>query len=357
MNILLVVPRLNIGGAETYVATTAVALQQRGLTVSVASGGGMLADMLRAKGIRHHHLPVRLNTNLSAYLLEQIIRKNHIQIVHANSAAAGIIAVRAKQRTQVPVIYTAHGVFGHNAQERTIDYCDKIICVSEYVRKYAIEKGFTTHKLVTAYSGIDLNKFKPNRNRTSMIRKQLGIPEDAFTIAIVSRIKNLQNKGHADILKILESYSGAQNWHLMVIGKGKGIWPLKYRIWKKNLSNRVHCMGHIVNVEDVLDGADTMVLPSNFETFGLVLAEAMAMEKPVVTYAVGGTPEVIDHERTGFLVEKNNLEELYHSLHRLAGSTALRMEMGKQGRQWVANRFDSQIMTGKLIEIYQEFRR
>ncbi|WP_188400342.1 glycosyltransferase family 4 protein [Sporomusa sp. GT1] len=357
MNILLVVPRLNIGGAETYVATTAVALQQRGLTVSVASGGGMLADMLRAKGIKHYFLPVRLNTNLSAYLLEQIIRKNHIKIVHANSAAAGIIAVRAKQRTQVPVIYTAHGVFGHDAKEMTINHCDKIICVSEYVRKYAIEKGFPAHKLITTYSGIDLNKFKPNRNKTSTIRKQLGIPEDAFTIAIVSRIKNLQNKGHADILKILESYSGAQDWHLMVIGKGKGIWPLKYYIWKNNLSNRVHCMGHIVDVEDVLDGADTMVLPSNFETFGLVLAEAMAMEKPVVTYAVGGTPEVIDHERTGFLVEKNNLDELYHRLLTLADNKNLRMEMGYQGRSWVEKHFDSNIMMTKLVEIYQELGR
>lgn len=354
MNILMVVPRLNIGGAETYVATTAIALKQHGHSVAVASGGGMLADFLREQGITHYYVPIRFNSTLAAWMLERIIKKNQIDIVHANSAAAGITAVKVKQGVSVPVIYTAHGVFGHNAQEMTINQCDKIICVSEYVRKFAIEKGFTANKLITVYSGIDLQKFMPDSKKTSVIRQTLGIPEDAFTLAIVARIKNLRNKGHADILRILETYSGAQNWHLLVIGKGKGLWNLKYHIWKHKLSQRVHCMGHIVNVQEVLDGADATVLPSNFETFGLVLAESMAMEKPVVTYAVGGTPEVVDHERTGFLVEKKNLDELYQRLFTLANDKKLRLEMGQHGRKWVENRFDNNDMISKLVDIYRE---
>lgn len=357
MNILMVVPRLNIGGAETYVATTAIALKQLGHSVFIASGGGMLADFLREKGIKHYYVPIRFNSALSAWLLEQIVRKNQIQVIHANSAAAGITAVKVKQRINVPVVYTAHGVFGHNAKEMTIDQCDKIICVSEYVRNYAIKKGFTENKLVTVYSGIDLNKFKPDSKKSADIRKQLGIPEDAFTIAIVARIKNLRNKGHADVLRILESYSDAQNWHLLVIGKGNGLWKLKYHSWKHNLSQRVHCLGHLVNVQEILDGVDASVLPSNFETFGLVLAESMAMEKPVVTYAVGGTPEVIDHERTGFLVEKNNLDELYQRLRMLADNKKLRLAMGQQGRKWVENHFDSKEMINKLVDIYQSAGR
>lgn len=354
MNILLVVPRLNIGGAETYVATVALALQHRGFTVSVASGGGILADSLAEKGIKHHFVPIRFNTALAAYRLEQIIRKTNIDIVHANSASAGIATVRAKQRLEVPVVYTAHGVFGHAAKEMTLNQCDKIICVSEYVRRYALEKGFTADKLVTLYSGIDLQKFKSDSKKSHAIRKTLGIPEDAFIIAMVSRIKNLRSKGHADMLKLLKTYSGTQNWHLLVIGKGKGLWNLKYRIWKNNLNQRAHCMGHMVNVQEVLAAADVMALPSSFETFGLVLAESMALEKPVVTYAVGGTPEVVEHGHTGFLVEKNNLDELYQRLLTLADDINLRREMGHQGRRWVEDRFDNNVMTTKLVEIYQE---
>lgn len=354
MNILLVVPRLNIGGAETYVATIALALHQLGHSVSVASGGGRLVKLLREQGIQHYYVPIRFSVALSAYLLEKIIKENQIEIIHANSAAAGIVAAKVKKKTKVPVVYTAHGVFGHNAKEMTVNYCDRIICVSEFVRKYAIEKGFDENKLITLYSGIDLDKFKPDTRKRNTVRQSLGIPESAFTLAIIARIKNLRNKGHSDILKVLETYKGAHDWHLMVIGKGLGLWKLKYRIWKNKLNRRVHCLGHIVNVQDVLDGADVVVLPSNFETFGLVLAESMAMEKPVVTYAVGGTSEVVEHEISGFLVEKNNYNEFYQRLFMIFNNTAMLAEMGVHGRQRVNKYFNNKDIIEKLIDIYQE---
>ncbi|EIW16012.1 glycosyltransferase family 4 protein [Pelosinus fermentans] len=353
-NILLIVPRLNIGGAETYVATVALGLKERGFNVFVASGGGILARSIAKKGIKHCFLPIRVNAMLAAYLLEKIIKKYRIDVIHANSAAAGIVAVKVKQKINIPVVYTAHGVFGHNAKEMRINDCDRIICVSEFVRQYAIKKGFLSEKLLTVYSGIDLHKFQPNLKKTQVIRKNSNIPEDSFTIAIVSRIKNLRNKGHADILSILERYKGAENWHLMVIGKGKGMWSLQYHIWKKHLSNRVHTLGHIVNVQEVLDGCDAVVLPSMFETFGLVLAEAMAMEKPVITYAVGGTPEVIHDQHTGYLVEKDNIGELYEKLAILASDKTRCYAMGKKGRLWVRDKFSSDVMMDKVISIYQE---
>lgn len=359
LNLLLVVPRLNIGGAETYVLTIALALKKLGFHVTVASGGGLLTGLLHDNGIQHFFVPIRLSTELASRRLKQIIQQNHINMIHANSAAAAITALKARQGLtyNVPVVYTAHGVFGHNAKEMLLNQCDRIICVSEYVRKYALKKGFSADKLVTLYTGIDLEKFNPDSKSVESIRKDFNIPIDAFTIAIVSRIKNLHNKGHADILRILETYHETHNWHLMVIGKGKGLWQLKYRIWKNNLQKRVHCLGHIVDVQNVLNGADVMVLPSNFETFGLVLAESMAMRKPVVTYAVGGTPEVVEHENTGFLVEKNNLNELHQRLRMLAESNELRIKMGNQGRNLVENRFDSKIMLDKLIGIYRNLSR
>ncbi|WP_371372143.1 glycosyltransferase family 4 protein [Sporomusa aerivorans] len=354
MNILLVVPRLNIGGAETYVAITALSLHRLGYTVFVASGGGMLAGSLREQGIRHFYVPIRLSTALAARMLARIIRRNNIDIVHANSASAGYVAVQARQYVKVPVVYTAHGIFGHNTQEMTLDQCEKIICVSEYVRQYALEKGFTSQKLVTLYSGIDLTKFKAYPQKKELVRQMLGIPADAFTLAIVARIKNLRNKGHEDILQILKDFEDAHNWHLMVIGKGKGLWSLKYRVWRDKLSQRVHCLGHTIEVQEFLDGADAVVLPSKFETFGLVLAEAMAMGKPVVTYAVGGTPEVIAHGHTGFLVEKHNLDELHCRLRNLAEDSQLRLMMGDQGRGWVESNFDNNFSISKLTDIYQE---
>jgi len=353
-NILLLVPRLNIGGAESYVASVAAELQKRGFGVFVASGGGMLADRLRLQGIPQFFLPIRFSTALSAWLLARIVKKHQIDLLHANSAAAGITGVLLKRQylPALPVIYTAHGVFGHNEKEKLLNECDRILCVSEFVRQDAARKGYAVEKLMTLYNGIDTEKFRPGRSDAAAVRARYGIPADAFAVAIISRIKNLRDKGHADILQIFEQDAAAKNWHLLIIGKGKSLWKIKQRLKKNDLAKRVHCAGHIVDVENYLDAVDAVVLPSQFETFGLVLAEAMAMGKPAVAYAVGGTPEVIKDGVTGYLVERGDTTALAQKLERLAVDQKKCAAMGENGRQWVESRFPCDKMMEELIGIY-----
>lgn len=133
--ILFLVPRMNIGGAETYVYTAAKELRARGYEVFLASGGGRLADELKTAGIRTFFVPIRQSRILSVWRVSSIVKKYHIDIIHANSGAAGIIAARVKRNTSVPVVYTAHGILGNMEKEYVIDQLDQIICVSEYVRQ------------------------------------------------------------------------------------------------------------------------------------------------------------------------------------------------------------------------------
>lgn len=352
--ILLVVPRLNIGGAETYVYTMALALKEAGYLVYAASGGGALAKALERQGVRHFFLPIRLSTGLSAVLLERIVRVHQIDLIHANSAAAGIAAVKAAKRCQVPVVYTAHGVFGHNEKEMTLNACDRIVCVSEFVRRDAIKKGFAQAKLVTHYSGVDTSHFMPRPERKEMERQKWGIPADAFTIALVARVKNLQDKGHQEILDVLQTCEQAKDWHLLIVGTGRGMPKLKYQIARAQLGSRVHCTGHCLAVAQALAAADAAVLPSKFETFGLVLAEAMAMALPAVAYAVGGTPEVIADGKSGFLVRRGDLAALQQRLQLLKDDPAMRSAMGKQARQSIIERFSKEQMVDKMQKLYQD---
>ena len=73
--ILLVVPRFNIGGAESYVLTIALALRKAGFIVFVASGGGMLVKRLEEVQIKHFFVPIRLNAKFAATLLKRIDMK------------------------------------------------------------------------------------------------------------------------------------------------------------------------------------------------------------------------------------------------------------------------------------------
>lgn len=353
--ILILVPRMNIGGAETYAANIARALKINGHQVYIASGGGILAKQLQLEGIRHFFLPMRWSTDLSAYLLTKIVMKNQIDLIHANSAAAGITAVKLRTRyLNIPIIFTAHGSFGHNKQEMTLNYCDKIICVSEFLRQDSIRRGFDPSKLVTLYSGIDINKFTPSPCKENKVRKLCNIPENAFTLIIVSRIKNIFNKGHMDLMEILRTYPNAASWHLVVVGSGSGLYKLKYYIQRYNLQNRVHCIGHKTEVQEWLNEADVLVLPSYFETFGLVLAEGMAMKKPVIAYSVGGTPEVIENGKSGFLVQYKNIGDFNEKLLFLEKKVNARLSMGEYGRARVQHLFSLERMLHDVLSVYDE---
>jgi glycosyltransferase involved in cell wall biosynthesis len=351
-NILLVVPRLNIGGAESYVYTVALDLMQRGHHVVVASWGGQLAKMLARDGIQHYLVPIRLNGYVVSFMLERIIKKHKIELVHANSAAAGLASLDACQRLGIPLVYTAHGIFGHNDKELKLAQADKIICVSEFLRKASIERGINPDKLVTVYNGINTAKFTPEPALIPQIRKELGIQDGEFVLGIVSRIKNIHDKGHYDILEMLSKYPQTANWRLLVVGKGNGISALKSKIKQMGLSKQVLFAGYQTDVPKMMQAVDVVVLPSKFETFGLVLVEAMAMKKPVVAYTVGGTPEAIEDGQTGFLVPKGDIQKLFEKINTIYTNPKLAEILSEQGRKKVKQLFDNENMLLELLEIY-----
>lgn len=353
-NILLLVPRMNIGGAESYVALVARSLKLLGYNVYLASAGGALATKLQQEGIKHFFLPIRLSKYISGILLKRIIKKYNIEIIHANSEAAGIVAVKTRQKynLDIPIVYTAHGVLPAKVKD-IINQVDKIIAVSNFSREAAIKEGFSANKIEVVYNGVDIDKFKPHEEKRNLLRKKYNIPQDAFTMIIVSRIKNLRNKGHQHLLNVLSEYEVSKYWHLVVIGKGKGLGSLKQKVKEHNLQDRVHLLGHKTDVENYEDMADVVVLPSYFETFGLVLAEGMAMEKPAVAFKVGGVPEVIEDNKTGFVVDYDNDDELVEKLAILAKNPDLCKQMGIQARKKVAKDFANRIMIKKLEEIYK----
>lgn len=353
-NILLLVPRMNIGGAESYVALVARSLKLLGYNVYLASAGGALATKLQQEGIKHFFLPIRLSKYISGILLKRIIKKYNIEIIHANSEATGIVAVKTRQKynLDIPIVYTAHGVLPAKVKD-IINQVDKIIAVSNFSREAAIKEGFSANKIEVVYNGVDIDKFKPHEEKRNLLRKKYNIPQDAFTMIIVSRIKNLRNKGHQHLLNVLSEYEVSKYWHLVVIGKGKGLGSLKQKVKEHNLQDRVHLLGHKTDVENYEDMADVVVLPSYFETFGLVLAEGMAMEKPAVAFKVGGVPEVIEDNKTGFVVDYDNDDELVEKLAILAKNPDLCKQMGIQARKKVAKDFANGIMIKKLEEIYK----
>ncbi|MEM3594819.1 MAG: glycosyltransferase, partial [Candidatus Jordarchaeaceae archaeon] len=115
-------------------------------------------------------------------------------------------------------------------------------------------------------------------------------------------------------------------------------------------------MGHVPHkdIPKVYKMADVVVLPSKMEGFGLSITEAMASERPVVAYNVGGVGVQIENGRSGFLVEKGNINELAAKTCELLSDKELKRKMGERARQIVEEKFNVRKAVDKYLNVYQE---
>jgi len=107
------------------------------------------------------------------------------------------------------------------------------------------------------------------------------------------------------------------------------------------------------NIEQLISGADLLLLPSENESFGLVALEAMACEVPVVVSNVGGLPEVVTEGVDGFLVEPRNVQKMAERSLEILSDDAVRKQMGKRARKSARARFCS----SKIIPQYEAYYR
>lgn len=150
-------------------------------------------------------------------------------------------------------------------------------------------------------------------------------------------------KGHDKLLLIAQNLRNTGlNFHLKIAGDG----PLKEALIEQSkelkLEQYVTFLGHVEDIHGFMRSIDIFTFPSLNEGFGFVLAEAMLHEKPVVAFAVGGIPEVVDNQQDGLLVAPYELEEFTEKVLYLANDPALRIKMGQAGRAKVVQKFNQE---------------
>ncbi|MEN6371529.1 MAG: glycosyltransferase family 4 protein [Armatimonadota bacterium] len=353
--VLLVVASLRIGGAEWCVLSLSHALKSRGYRVILASGRGILAKSIANKlGITHFYVNMRFYKPLGALMLRIVARRAKVDLVHANMTTAGKCVAKMCEQTGLPWVMTAHSLFGHSPSDVVLAQTDRMMCVSQYLSDWAAANtNVPKDKLVTIYNGIDMERFTP-RGQGAGFRRKWKIPEDRFLIGIIARIYSENHKGHRDLIHLLAERPEAKSWHLAVAGEGKALPGLRRMVSNLGLTDRVHFLGNLVDITPVLDAIDAMALPSDKETFGLAIAEAMAMAKPVVAYSVGGIPEIVIDGHTGFLIPSGDIDGLAEKLNLLSKDPDMRKKLGQQGRTRVAESFNIEQMTDCVEQVYNQ---
>ena len=334
--------------------------------------GGPLVDLAKQNGItvrpiKNFISEMSLFKDLHAlWQVYRLLRRSKYDLIHTHNSKGGFIGrLAAKLAGGPPVIHGVHGFAFHENESwirRTLffalekmarNWSARIICISQPLVDLWVQRRLAPReKIRMIYSGIDIGEFG-NVGSRNKIRKELGLKPGQIAVGQVSKL--WEGKGHEDIINACPRiFSEIPDLKVFFIGDGPIRSRLEKMVYKNGLQERVVFLGHCNNIAEITSALDIAVLASHFEGMGRVILEAMAAGIPVVATRVGGIPDLIADQETGFLVEPHNPGQLAEAILRLASDPDLRREMGNAGKKSVDERFNVDTMIEQIDRLYQE---
>lgn len=137
---------------------------------------------------------------------------------------------------------------------------------------------------------------------------------------------------------------------LLIGGDGKYENVIKEKIHDHNLEEHIKLLGFIDNPKSFMKSIDVFLLPSRWEGFGYVLAEAMLCEKPCIAFDISSNSQIVDDKDNGFLVPFENVSAFCDKIQDFAENRALIEKMGAKGRLKIENEFNSELILNKVKE-------
>ena len=362
IHILHIIDGLELGGAEGLVFDLTSRLLTNGFRVSVGyCETGSLVDKLNQLGISATRFPWRARVDpLLVKQMYVLIKNDPPQIVHTHLFKSDFHGRVAARLAGVPVVLsTLHNcdIWAKNPilgsmYGATALLADKLIAVADEVRDYAMQYfHIPESRVVTIKNAIQIDRFENNSSLGHSVRSELDIDSDIVLFGIIARL-DLQ-KDHENFLRAAVIVKDAcPKARFIVVGDGSLGDSLKILSAELGLEKYVIFCGMRKDIPAVLSALDVVVLSSQYEGLPVVLLEAMAASRPVVSTSVNGVPGVVIDQETGFLVPPQNSQALADACLKLAKDPALRLKMGEAGYIRVKNNYSIEVMTENTIALY-----
>ena len=343
------------GGQEVRILTEARWLSDRGWRVLLAAqpGSPILAEARKA-GLGVIPVAMRGAWDLPAVArLAAAIGRERVALIHTHSSVDAWLGGMAARLARVPVVRSRHVSISIRSRWNPVYsfLADRILTSGETIRRLVIAAGVPPAKVVAAPAGVDLEEYGPGPGG-ARVRGEFGLTSPVIGSVAMFR----GSKGHNYLLEafglILREFPTAR---LLLVGDGIRRQWIEGLARERGLSRAVSFTGFRPDVADLLRAMDCFALASvRTEGIPQSLLQALATELPVVASAIGGVPEVVEHEVTGLLVPPGDAMALAEGILATLRKPDLARRRARAGRQLVADRFSRAIATRRLIALYDE---
>lgn len=367
LNILQTCFSYSWGGLEIQALEVSRKLRERGHSVWLAC--------CRASSLDQEAHVYRMNTlslDVHGYFhpmvilrLSRFIRRQNVQIIHCQLSKdiATIVPAMRLSGHSVPIILSKRVGSYLNKKDvfhqLTYAHVNKVLAISDVIHKNVLDTTpMTPDRVLTLHDSIDADLFSPRRVDRLIVRNEFGLTDATTVIGFVGRFS--PGKGHEELLEAAAILSKEhKDIHFLIVGEashGEERYEQKIRSLSHTLGldQVVTFTGFRSDIPEVMAAFDVFAFPSHAESFGVVLIEAMAMERPVVSTNCDGVLDIVVDGETGLYVHPRNSSELAAALSQLISNPALRTTMGKAGRSRVEELFDQRKQMKKLEDLYYQ---
>ena len=357
------------------VAQVSHALGARARVIHIPAGPEEPMD----KNLVLRHVPSLVEQTLSFAQTEGL----SYDLIHSHYWLSGAAAIELRKAWQIPFVQMFH-TLGHmknsvaqSESERegelriaveteVMERADHLIAATPMERAQMVWLyGADPHKISIVPCGVDINLFTPRPKAEA--RSALQLPATRPIILFVGRIEPL--KGIDTLIRAVgllsqDTTPPDERPLALIIGGGpQDVLPTNSQEMERllilreslGLTDQIIFLGSKPQTSLPLyySAADVLVVPSHYESFGMVALEAMACGTPVIASKVGGLALVVQEGRTGYLVPDRNPEQLADRISAIFAQPELTREISQRAVEW-ARQFRWPVIAQRVLEVYEE---
>lgn len=316
--------------------------------------------------------PAGILNQLSFLLrLARLFSRLKPKVIHVQYIAPGLLPILAAWLARVPVILaTVHQINSYGWKARWLlrfasRFTDAFFCVSEAVegswfsdsRIFEPSMSLNDRRHWTIHNPVAVNDNSLINNNTENCLADVR-PDGVRIVGVVGRLRG--EKGQAVLLEAFAKLRERRDdLSLKVVGDGPDRAKLEARARELGIAEFVEWMGSRPpeEVRRLYRSMDVVVVPSLAEGFGLVAAEALSADRPVVASDVGGLAEVVRHEQTGLLVPPGDPQALSAAIARILDNSTFAEGLARAGMSDVRERFSKERFNVAFSAVYCHFLR